>query len=190
MRRGVEILLLGASAVLAGELPGWRPDEPVERRCCIPSEANRHGEVRVIRRGEAECVQTLLCSPMLARGLKAIRGKEMGNWPEGAPGHADSTNYIALLREAEVIVREEFEQRADKSDLRQRMLIEFVCDEQAAHVAVYAVEIQESNQAWRVTSARLLGQRPLSRAYARRDMDLMIENAFHPPPAEDPLNNS
>jgi hypothetical protein len=168
MRRALFIAALAAA--------GWaRADEPAPGppRC-------------VLERDGIACVQTLLYSPMLARGLKAIRGKEFGHWPEGGPGHADSTNYLALLREAETLVREAFERRADRAELRQKMLIEFLCSGAGAWVCIYAVELAEQDGEMRITAARLLGRRALSRDYARQAMDLMVENAFRPPAEEPP----
>lgn len=162
-----------------------QPGEPYERRAFIPSAGNRHGEVRVLQRGGADCVQTLLYSPALARGLRAIRGKEFGSWPEGSPGHADSTNYIALLRETETAVREAFEKRVDRADLRQKMLIEFLCSASGAWVSIYSVDLVEQEGGLAIAAVRLLGARSVARDYARRDMDLMLENAAHPPAATD-----
>ena len=172
--------LFVAAPARAGELPRWRPAEPVEERFALPSESNRHAELRVIRRDGARCVQTVIFSPLLARGLKKIRGKEFGAWPEGAAGHADSTNFVALLREAEAAVRTAFEAQPDKTDPRQKMLIEVVADAAGAEVAAYAIDLTDDQGTWTVTAARLLGARRVSAAYANRDMDLMIENARHP----------
>lgn len=173
----------GAEPAAPAAAPLCRCEEACERQVFIPSAQNRHGEVRVLKREGVDCVQTLLYSPALARGLKAIRGKEFGAWPEGSPGYADSTNYLAALRRAETTVREEFERRADSAELRQKLLIEFLCAERAAWIALYRVELAEQDGAMKITRAEPLEVKPVSRAYARRAMDLMIENAFRPAPA-------
>lgn len=190
MRRLIAILILaagasGAEPAASADAPLCRGEEACQRQVFIPSAQNRHGEVRVLKREGVDCVQTLLYSPALARGLKAIRGKEFGAWPEGSPGHADSTNYLAALRQAETTVREEFERRADRTELRQKMLIEYLCAEHTAWVALYRVELAEQDGAMKITRAEPLDVRPVSCAYARRAMDLMIENAFRPAPAAD-----
>ncbi len=176
-------LAVGAAA---GDPPLCPGEEACERRAYIPSAQNRHGELRVLARDGQRCVQTLLYSPALARGLKAIRGKEFGAWPEGSPGYADSTNYLAALREAETAVREAFERRADPSDVRQKMLIEYLCAEREAWVVIYAVDLAEQGGEQKIVAARPLARRAVSCDYARRAMDLMVENAFRPPAAESP----
>ena len=191
MRRLLAIVLFAAAAARGAEpAPAVAPplcacEEACERQVFIPSAQNRHGEVRVLKRAGVDCVQTLLYSPALARGLKAIRGKEFGAWPEGSPGHADSTNYLAALRRAETTVREEFERRPDSSELRQKLLIEFLCAERAAWIALYRVELAEQGGVVKIARAEPLEVQPVSCAYARRAMDLMIENAFRPAPAAD-----
>ena len=72
-------------------------NDRVLERAYVPSASDKVGEVRLIRRGGADVVQTLLYSKILSRVVAEIRKKELANWPQGAPFHDDALRYVAIL---------------------------------------------------------------------------------------------
>ncbi len=99
--------------------------EVVHASVVVPEPSRKVGEVRLLARGEAVVVQTLLSTRLLERVIAEIRVKERRNWPEGDEAVA---RYLGALENA----RHRLEQsrpRADWSRERSRLLIEFAADE-------------------------------------------------------------
>lgn len=178
------LIAVAATCAAAQEIPPefrWTAtNDVVIQRAFIPSADNRHGEVRLIRRGDVHGVQTLLYSSQMRRGLKAIRNKELAAWPEGQPGAPDSTAYLSLLKQAE-----------EKSlgnvgeDGKARLLIEHLEGPDSGFVALYVPRLGGSGDEIRVESVEAVAASPVSRDYAARAMDLMMESAFKPQPEGD-----
>lgn len=166
--------LSGVSADLS--FPLWRPGDTIVERKFIPSESNRHGELRVVQRGPARCVQTLLYSASLPRGLRAIRNKEIYYWPPRQAGHEDSTNYLALLQRAVQTLRAGSAPGPD--DPREKVLIEFILDGDQAGFAIYQVDLEEAADGMQIRAARPLEVSSASTNYIRRDMELMAATAL------------
>jgi len=180
-------LAASAPAVLAaddaspGPLFGAAPDHVIAR-ALIPSDRNAHGELRVARRGAATVVQTVLCSPLLARGLQSIRRKELAAWPDGAEGQADSARFLADLDRAEDAVLAEFTARADGADARRKMLIELIepdDDARRPSFALYAIDVATDAGQIDVTAARPIAVEPASPGYVARAMRLQAGQALH-----------
>lgn len=150
----------------------------VVARSYVPSPERRVGEVRLIRRGEADVVQTLLYTKVLRRVVGEIRQKELANWPEG-PGSEDALRYVDAL----AAVREQLRGPASASekgrDRRQRMWIEFVLAPRAALVACGAFEMEEQGGEVRVLRRETLALLEPSRDYVLRNMRLIAADAFH-----------
>jgi len=167
----------------AGALAGWlaatavmaADDSPWLARAYIPSSNNVHGEVRLLRRGDAACFQTLLYSRHLRRGLHEMARQERLSWPEGYPCHADSTNYLAALVQGREQVM-----GADIHDTNRlfRMLIECTLGPQHAACAVYEIDLAGPPDQLRVEQPRLVTERPVHPFYASRAMQLMGERGF------------
>jgi hypothetical protein len=188
--RALIVLALGAATLASAESgpAAWTRDvlfapdrDRVVRSALIPSDERVHGQVRLIRREEATCVQTLLHSKALRRGLQRIRGKERAAWPEGQAGHADSSAFLEELRRAQAVVLPGPERAADAEETRDKrqLLIEFVLAPGGGLFALYEPEVQESEDALQITGARPLAVREASRAYVQRAMSLMLASAFH-----------
>ena len=144
-------------------------------RAFVPSAHNIHGEVRVLANARSVCVQSLLYSRMLARGLQAIRTKEAACWPDGNP---DSARYLSSLRDAETRIMSTFYANTNRTDERQKMLIEFQAFPDHGHVRICELEIDETNGAVGVRSSPELSSFDTSLSYVQRSMRQMIRNAF------------
>jgi hypothetical protein len=170
-----------AAADPATMLPDGTRDRIV-RRAFIPSDSRVHGEVRVVRRGDATVVQTLLFTSALRRGIQQMRKRELYHWPEGREGHEDSRSFLAELdRAADAVTRDAPTPAADP---RRKLLIEVAVSSQSAQFALYAPEIVQTGREWTLGPVRLLAVRNVSRAWAERDQRLMAATAFHVPEAE------
>ena len=70
------------------------------QRAFVPDPAQRVGEVRILRRGDATVVETLLYTKVLSRVVGEIRKKELANWP----GSADVAAYLEALSQVQKTV--------------------------------------------------------------------------------------
>ncbi len=92
----------------------------------VPTEEQPVGEVRLIRRGQAVVMQTVLHTALLKRVVAEIRKKELASWPPERKGHGDAQEYIDAITTAQQRIQERYRQREDRGDRRQKMLIEFI----------------------------------------------------------------
>jgi hypothetical protein len=178
---GLFVCTVGAAAVGADHAPG--DAGRVVNRAYVPSPERRVGEVRLIERGGAVVVQTLLYSKVLKRVVAEIRAKEERNWPPERDGHADMQRYVAALEAA----RQEIWRRLPKdrtADRPQRLLIEFVAGDRAAEVALAEFDFVERHGAVEITARRPLATLDLSAPYVRRNMRLILQDAFGRPADE------
>jgi hypothetical protein len=151
----------------------------VVERVFVPSPEEKVGEVRLIRRGDAEVVQTLLYSKVLARVVAEIRKKELANWPEGQPGHDDALRYADMLARVQKQIWDRMPRDEVGTDRRQKMGIEFVLAKRAAFVAVGAIAIDEANGEVRVARFEPIESFVPSRRYVQRNMRLIAADSFH-----------
>lgn len=178
-RRPVVPILLLASHALASapDLPAALLDPANDRvvaRTVVPDAVRHVGEVRLLARGDATVVQTLLLTKALARVVAEIRKKEEGNWPADAPGHVEMARYLAALEAAAADVRS---RPADGDERRLRLLIEFVADGRAAGVAFAGFDAADDDPI--VPAARRpIAALGLERSYALRNMRLILADAF------------
>jgi len=150
-------------------------------RSDVPSPEQRVGEVRLIRRGDANVVQTLLVTKLLSRVVGEIRRKELANWPEG-PGHEDALRYVDALGAVQRTLWGRLRAAEPASDRRQRMWIEFVLAPGASLVAIGgfgAFEMEEPGGELRVPRRETLAVLEPSRDYVRRNMRLIAADSFH-----------
>jgi len=184
-------LLAAFGCALAGEAPGAAGAPPpggavwldpgsdlVLARSAVPSPERRVGEVRLIRRGEADVVQTLLYTKVLRRVVGEIRRKELSNWPEG-PGHEDALHYVDVLAAVQQRIWARLSASKAVRDRRQKMWIEFVLAPGAALVACGAFEMDEPAGEVRVLRRETLMVLEPSPDYVRRNMRLIAADAFH-----------
>ncbi len=174
------VVLAGlAAAAEAGRPPtsGGVRDEVV-LAAFVPSADQPQGEVRLVRRGDAVVMQTVLYSRYLKRVVAEIRKKEVANWPPARAGHEDSRRYIDAILEARDRIQRRFKERADRGDRRQKMLIEFILSGTASLVTISEPELDEVNGHMRVVSNRPMARLELSRTYVRRDIYEIARDAL------------
>jgi len=133
----------------------------------VPTEEQPVGEVRLIRRGQAVVMQTVLHTALLKRVVAEIRKKELASWPPERKGHGDAQEYIDAITTAQQRIQERYRQREDRGDRRQKMLIEFILSGRASIVAISEPELEEKSGHMRVISRRSIAILDLSRTYVR-----------------------
>jgi hypothetical protein len=182
MKRSIAaaVLVLGLLIANAGQGEGkastrFAPlldsaEDRIVRSEFVPSEALQQGEVRLIRRGGAAVMQTVLYTRFLKRVVAEIRRKDLAAWPETREGHADSLRYIDALMEASSRILQRYEQRENRGDRHQKLLIEFILSERAALVAFYEPELEKTEGHNRIAAKHLIAVLELSRAYVRGDI--------------------
>ena len=155
----------------------------VEAKVVIPEPARKVGEVRLLSRGNAVVVQTLLSTKLLSRVTGEIRKKEEANWPAAAAGHDDAVVYLEALE----AVREAVERRSpgvDWADRRRRFLIEFVADADGQAVFLGTFTTASGTTELTPASREVLRTLTPSRAYVLRNMRLILSDSFKVPEAE------
>ena len=169
-----------ATATLPEALLDAAPDRVVARTV-VPDEVRKVGEVRLVTRGDATVVQTLLATKALGRVVAEIRKKEEANWPPEAAGHADMQRYVEGLAAAAAELRT---RRDEGGDRRQRLLIEFVASEGASGVLFAEFEGDEKDGRIEPRSRKPIAVLPLGRAYVFPNMRFILADSFHVPVPE------
>jgi hypothetical protein len=140
----------------------------------VPSPDRRVGEVRLLRRGAAAVVQTVLDTALLRRVVAEIRKKEEPNWPVGRPGHDDSLRYLAALDQVADQIRARRPTDPRRTRRRLHLLIEFALAEKDAAVSI---------SGWRIDDGHVARIDPIvvlqpSRAYVAANMRLIAADSF------------
>lgn len=156
----------------------------IVRRGFVPSEEQKVGELRLIRRGDSDVAQTLLYTKVLKRVIGEIRKKELANWPPGQPGHADAIRYVETITAVQKQIWDRMPRTAATRDRRQEMVIEFVLTGSSALIAVGTFEMVETEGEVRVLRREPLVVLEPSRSYAERNMRLIVADSFHVGEAE------
>ncbi len=175
--RLIAVLILGVVS-LPGVAAGVTPKadyaplldgsrDEIVRSKFVPSGAWRVGEVRLVRRGPAVVMQTVLDTSLLARVVAEIGKKDLANWPTSRRGHDDAMKYVEAIRSAQAGIQEPFRHRENRGDRRPKMLIEFILSRDASIVAIAEPSLAEADGHVRVVSRRPIAILPLSRAYVR-----------------------
>lgn len=154
--------------------------ETVIRHTPVPEEPPYQGEVRVVRRGSAQVVQTLLYSKVMIRVIGAIQRKESKAWPKEREGAEDSRRYAEELMQAYLLVKERAKER-QKTGERERylqLMIEFVHDGDKSYVALYAPSLTQDEERLVLNKKELLKKLPLSPGYVRKNMQLIVQDSF------------
>lgn len=144
----------------------------------VPDPQRKVGEVRLLARGGAVVVQTLLSTKLLARVTSEIRKKEEGNWPAGDPSREA---YLAALERT----REALEKRdvgVDWKERRRRLLIEFAADDAAA--TVFLGTFRFTGEGSETVEREVLETLELPRSYVLRNMRLILADSFKVPESE------
>lgn len=189
----VAILVALLAPALVGSEPSPLPvslldpaSDRVVARTVVPDAARKVGEVRLVTRGEATVVQTLLATKVLGRVVAEIRKKEERNWPRDAEGYRDMLRYLDTLEAAAADVRKRRDTvgTAGHDDRRLRLLIEFVASESASGVLFADFEAAEIDGAIQPTSRRPIATLALRRAYVFPNMRLILADSFGVPESE------
>ena len=169
----VIVWMLACAHAQAASIPAFdAATDRVVRRKIVPNDARHQGEVRLVARGDAVVVQTLLATRVLKRVVAEIRKKEERNWPVGAAGHDDMVRYVdAVQAVAEQLA-------AARPDERQRLLIELVATADGGGIVVGEFEGEEAGGVIRPTSARTIATPAVDRSYLLRNMRLILADAF------------
>lgn len=171
-RRAAGAWLLAAA--VAAPLPALDPTlDRVHARHVVPNAVRRQGEVRLVERGEATVVQTLLATRVLARAVAEIRKKEERNWPPDRPGHEDAHRYVAALETATGTL----EAAAGDDDRRLHLLIEFVATADGGGVTI-GEWVPDPDDEDEPLSARPIATVAVGRDYLLRNMRLILADAF------------
>jgi len=169
----IACMLACARALAAAPIPAFdAATDHVVKRKIVPNDARHQGEVRLVARGDAVVVQTLLATRVLKRVVAEIRKKEERNWPVGAVGHDDMVRYV----DAVSAVAEQME--AAHPDDRQRLLIEFVATADGGGIVVGDFAGEESGGVLHPTGARTIATPTVGRDYLLRNMRLILADAF------------
>ena len=181
--------LAAALAVSAVLLPGpatagTASADQVLARAYLPSPERVHGELRLVRRDDALCMQTLLYSNSLRRGVDRIRKKELYHWPAGRPGAEDSARYLGALEQAKRHALERSAATGNLADPRPRLLIEFVLGSSDARVAFYDVEVERTADGFVVRDPRQILAVEASREYVARAIRIQGDEGFDTPAPE------
>jgi hypothetical protein len=180
-RRLALLLLVCAAAanaegVVPARLAPWldASNDQLVNRAYVPSPERRVGEVRILRRGDATVVQTLLYSKVLSRVVGEIRKKELANWP----GSPDAAAYLEALARVQKTIWSRLPTNQRVADRRQKMWIEFVLSPGAALVGVGAFEMNEKDGEVRVVRREPLVVLEPSRDYVERNLRLIAADSF------------
>lgn len=140
----------------------------------MPAPARKVGEVRLISRGNAVVVQTLLSTRLLSRVIAEIGQKEKRNWPEN---DAASRDYMAALAAGRL--RVEKRDTGGRADRRRRLLIEFAADEKDAVVLVGTYTGGADTADLTPRTREVFSTLALPRAYVLRNIRLILADSFH-----------
>lgn len=165
-----------AQEVVPARLAPWldAADDRVVERAYVPSPESRVGEVRVVRRGDAVVVETLLYTKVLSRVVAEIRKKEQANWPDDA----SSARYVAALAAAQKRIFARLPTNQRVADRRQKLWIDFIAAPGVAFVALGAFELAEAKGEVAVRSREPLAVLELEPAWVRRNLLLITADAF------------
>lgn len=153
-----------------------RSDEVVARSF-VPAPERRVGEVRLIRRGDANVVQTLLYTKVMSRVVGEIRRKELAGWPED-PGRAQALRYVEALAAVQQRLWREALARGPAGDRRQKLWIEFLVAPEVALVAIGGFEMETRDGEVRVVTREPIAVLEPPRDWVLRDMRLIAADAF------------
>jgi hypothetical protein len=161
-----------------------RGRDRVTRSAFVPDEEQPQGEVRLIRRGGAAVMQTVLYSNFLKRVVAEIRKKELSSWPPDREGHKDSLKYIDAVLKTQSRIEDRFRERRNRLDRRRKMLIEFILSDNASIVALSEPELEEKSGRMRIVSARPMVLLELPRGYVRGNFYEIAVDALKLSPKE------
>ena len=181
--RAASILMISLLAGGGGTMIDLTGDVIVDR-VPVPSADRPQGEVRIVRRNGRLVVQTLLKTKVLKRVIGAIADKERRGWPEGASGYADARRYLAALETFQQAALAQRDAAGPDADRHVNALIEFIDAPERPFVAIGSAEIDGAKNEMRLVGRAAPVIIELSAEYVRRNMRLIVADAFHVTPEE------
>lgn len=181
--RRLALLLLACALTAASEpvvpprLAPWLDtlNDQLVQKAFVPNPAQRIGEVRILRRGDATVVQTLIYSKVPSRVIGEIRKKELANWP----GSAEVAAYLEALSQVQKQVESRLPGERRGADRRSKIWIDFVLAPGAAFVAMGSFVSEVKNGKLEVVSRETLAVLEPSRQYVERNQRLIAADSFH-----------
>lgn len=174
------LTVLCASGIAGGAVAA--ADETLAR-APVPNAESPVGEVRLVRRGDATIVQTLLVTRLLPRVTAEIRLKEERNWPSEVEGHEDMVAYVTALDSAQEELRAALPAADARNvadpDRRLRLLIEFAASPTSAGVEIAEFSSAGEDRPYEIATRRTLATPTVGRAYVLRNMRLILADSFH-----------
>ena len=171
MRRIAGVALVVLWAVAASAEPSDGSSDLIVARKTIRARGRDHGEVRLIRRGDAAVVQTLLVTRSLKRAAARIRDVEQANWPEDSRGYGASRVYLKALEDAVAQVLE-----APRTDRHRRLLIEIELFENAGGIALAKPSTEAGADGITLVSSEPITRLEVPCSWARREIALVAED--------------
>jgi hypothetical protein len=180
-------MLIASAGLAAGEpvvppkLAPWldTAQDQIAQQAYVPNPAQRVGEVRILRRGDATVVETLIYSKIPSRVIGEIKKKENANWP----GDPDAAAYLAALEQVQKTVASRMPPDGHRSDRRHKIWIDFVAAPEAAFIAIGSFRSALENGKLVVVSREPLALVQPSREYVERNQRLIAADSFD---VEDP----
>ena len=166
---GVALVVLWAVAAIAE--PADRASDIIVAREAIRARGRDHGEVRLVRRGDAAVVQTLLVTRSLKRAAARIRDVEQANWPEDSRGYGPSRRYLQALADAVAEVLE-----APRSDRHRRLLIEIELSENAGSIALAKPSTRAGADGITLVTSEPITRLEVPCSWARRELALVADD--------------
>jgi hypothetical protein len=181
--RGLALLLIAFALIAAGgpvvppKLAPWldTAQDQIAKKAYVPNPAQRIGEVRILRRGDATVVETLIYSKVPSRVIGEIKKKENANWP----GNADAAAYLAALEQVQKTVASQVPPDGLRGDRRHKIWIDFVAAPEAAFIAIGTFQSATENGKLVVVSREPLAVLEPSREYIERNQRLIAADSFH-----------
>lgn len=184
MRTRAISLLLGAALLAAAPATAAGPsrclDASADRIVAstpVPDAVRKVGEVRLLARGDAVVVQTLLSTKLLSRAVAEIRVKEEKNWPDAEPGADGRRAYVDALAAA----REALDRRSpgpEWTDRRQRLLIEFCAGADGSAVIVGTFGEMPASGETVLRAREVFVTLDPPREYVLRNLRLIVADSF------------
>lgn len=165
------MLAVGRASASPDALNDGSHDE-VKATRVVPDPTRKVGEVRLLARGKAVVVQTVLSTKLLDRVTGEIRRKEEANWPAGDPSR---DAYVAALEKVRGII-DKRDPGADWKGRRKNLLIEFAADD--ANASVFLGSFKASGEDDAVIEREVLETLDLPRSYVLRNMRLILADSF------------
>ncbi len=162
-----------------------RSEDRILERRPVTSRGRRHGEVRLLRRGDAVVIQTLLSSKVLKRVVAGIRDRELESWPPGREGHTAALAYLAALDAATKATLDGPPRSHEKTsigaantrDRRRILLVEFILSK-SRHGVVIAHPKLLDKPSGELTLTGVNEEQALDvpRSFVERDMKLIADD--------------